>query len=187
MKNPSLKLVILDRDGVVNHDSDKYIKNVDEWQPIPGSLEAIAKLSHAGYKVVICTNQSGIGRGLYDVDTLNAMHDKMYKLLSKHGGHVDAIFFCPHTELDECTCRKPNNGMLKEIMNRFDLGDSLSGIPVVGDSLRDLSAGVSLGANPHLVLTGKGEKTRAAGGLPPYTAIHADLASFVNHLLASSS
>ena len=121
------------------------------------------------------------------MDTLNAMHDKMYKLLSKHGGHVDAIFFCPHTELDECTCRKPNNGMLKEIMNRFDLGDSLSGIPVVGDSLRDLSAGVSLGANPHLVLTGKGEKTRAAGGLPPYTAIHADLASFVNHLLASSS
>ena len=185
MKNPALKLVILDRDGVINQDSDHYIKSVDEWHPIPGSIEAISKLCHAGYKVVVCTNQSGIGRGLYDVDMLNAMHDKFHKLLAKHGGHVDAIFFCPHTDEDECDCRKPKNGMFKEVLKRFDLGENLAGVPVVGDSLRDLAGGVSLGAEPHLVLTGKGEKTRAAGGLPPYTAIHQDLAAFVNHLLIS--
>lgn len=185
MKNPATKLVILDRDGVINLDSDKYIKHPDEWVPIPGSLEAIAKLTHAGYKVVVCTNQSGIGRGLFDVDTLSAMHDKMHKQLAKHGGIIDAIFFCPHTDENRCNCRKPNNGMFLEILKRFDLGDSLAGIPVVGDSLRDLQSGVSLGAEPHLVLTGKGEKTREKGGLPPYTAIHNDLAAFVNHWLAA--
>ena len=182
MKNPQTKMIILDRDGVINQDSDQFIKSVDEWQPIPGSIEAIAKLCHAGYRIVVCTNQSGIGRGLYDVETLTEMHDKMQKLLAKHGGHVDAIFFCPHTNDDSCECRKPKNGMFKEILKRFDL-DTLAGIPVVGDSLRDLLGGVSLGAEPHLVLTGKGEMTRSHGGLPPYTAIHQDLASFAQHLL----
>lgn len=180
------KLVILDRDGVINVDSDQYIKNPDEWIPIPGSIEAISKLNHGGYKVVVCTNQSGIGRGLYDTNTLVEMHDKMQRLLAKHGGHVDAIFFCPHTDEDHCDCRKPKNGMFLEILKRFNLGDSLKGIPIVGDSLRDLIGGVSLGAEPHLVLTGKGEKARTAGGLPPYTAVHNDLAAFVNHWLASN-
>jgi len=183
--NPT-KLVILDRDGVINVDSDHYIKSVDEWQPIPGSLEAISKLNYSGYKVVVCTNQSGIGRGLYDVNTLNEMHDKMQKILAKQGGHIDAIFFCPHTDEDNCNCRKPKNGMFLEILARFHLGDSLQGIPIVGDSLRDLVGGVSLGAEPHLVLTGKGEKARAAGGLPPYTAIHKDLSAFVNHWLSNN-
>jgi D-glycero-D-manno-heptose 1,7-bisphosphate phosphatase len=183
MKTPQTKLIILDRDGVINQDSDQYIKSVDEWQPIPGSIEAIAKLCHAGYRILVCTNQSGIGRGLYDVETLTAMHDKMQKLLAKHGGHIDAIFFCPHTDEDGCECRKPKNGMFKEILKRFNLDDSLAGVPVVGDSLRDLMGGVSLGAEPHLVLTGKGEATRAKGGLPPYTAIHHDLAAFVHHQL----
>lgn len=183
MKPPSRKLVILDRDGVINQDSDAYIKTVDEWIPIPGSLEAIATLHQAGYEVVICTNQSGISRKLFSVDTLNAMHEKMNHLLARLGGEVSAIFYCPHQDEDACTCRKPKNGMYLAISERFELGKSLRGIPVVGDSLRDLIGPVELGADPHLVLTGKGEKTRAKGGLPPYTAIHADLASFVTLFL----
>lgn len=183
MKQFPPKLVILDRDGVINEDSDQYIKTAEEWLPLPGSVEAISRLTHAGYRVVVVTNQSGIGRGLFDVDALNSMHDKLYKLLARHGGNVDAIFFCPHTDEDNCSCRKPKNGLFKEVMNRFDLGESLAGVPVVGDSRRDLEAGCSLGAEPHLVLTGKGIKTRTTGGLPPYTAIHQDLAAFVTHLL----
>ena len=170
------KLVILDRDGVINHDSDHYIKSPDEWQPIPGSLEAIAKLNQAGYHIAVATNQSGIGRGLYDMDTLNAIHMKFHRLLAKVGGHVDAIFFCPHTDADGCRCRKPLPGMIEQISQRY-------GVPIVGDSVRDLVAGVSVGAEPHLVLTGKGEKARASGGLPPYTAIHQDLMAFVNHFI----
>jgi D-glycero-D-manno-heptose 1,7-bisphosphate phosphatase len=183
MKNSSNHLVILDRDGVINQDSDSYIKSPDEWIPIEGSLEAIGKLSQAGYRVVICTNQSGIGRGLYDTDTLNAMHEKMHALLSKVGGEINAIFFCPHTDEDECHCRKPKIGMFEQIAKRFCADHTLNGVPVVGDSLRDLTGPVMLGAEPHLVLTGKGLKTREKGGLPPYTAVHANLAAFVNHFL----
>jgi D-glycero-D-manno-heptose 1,7-bisphosphate phosphatase len=183
MKNSSSQLVILDRDGVINQDSDSYIKSPDEWIPIDGSLEAIGKLTQAGYKVVVCTNQSGISRGLFDTDTLNAMHEKMQHLLSRFGGEINAIFFCPHTDDDECDCRKPKIGMYKEIAKRFDLDNALNGVPVVGDSLRDLIGPVTLGAEPHLVLTGKGLKTREKGGLPPYTAVHTNLAAFVNHFL----
>ena len=176
-----MKLIILDRDGVINFDSDQFIKSPEEWRPIPGSLEAIARLNQAGYRVAVATNQSGIGRGLFDMQTLNAIHDKMHKSLAQVGGRVDAIFFCPHTNEANCECRKPKSGMIEEISARF--GVSLKGVPAVGDSLRDLEAAGRLGAQPYLVLTGKGIKTQAKGGLPEGTLIHPDLASVVSSLL----
>lgn len=176
------KLVILDRDGVINRDSDQFIKSPDEWIALDGSLEAIAELNQAGYQVVVATNQSGIGRGLFEAAALNAMHEKMYKALATCGGRVDAVFFCPHTAADACECRKPKTGMLREIARRFDV--DLTGVPVVGDSLRDLQAGAEVGAVPHLVLTGKGAKTRDAGNLPPGTQIHQDLRAFARALLS---
>jgi len=176
-----MKLIILDRDGVINFDSDQFIKSPEEWKPIPGSLEAIARLNQAGYRVAVATNQSGIGRGLFDMPTLNAIHDKMHKSLAQVGGRVDAIFFCPHTNESNCECRKPKSGMIEEIATRF--GVSLKGVPAVGDSLRDLEAAGRLGAQPYLVLTGKGAKTQAKGGLPEGTLIYPDLASVVSSLL----
>jgi D-glycero-D-manno-heptose 1,7-bisphosphate phosphatase len=176
-----MKLIILDRDGVINFDSDQFIKSPEEWKPIPGSLEAIARLNQAGYRVAVATNQSGIGRGLFDMPTLNAIHDKMHKSLAQVGGRVDAIFFCPHTNDANCECRKPKSGMIEEIAARF--GVSLKGVPAVGDSLRDLEAAGRLGAQPYLVLTGKGTKTQAKGGLPAGTLIYPDLASVVSSLL----
>ncbi|TNC97997.1 MAG: D-glycero-D-manno-heptose 1,7-bisphosphate phosphatase [Gallionellaceae bacterium] len=176
-----MKLIILDRDGVINFDSDQFIKSPEEWKPIPGSLEAIARLNQAGYRVAVATNQSGIGRGLFDMPTLNAIHDKMHKSLAQVGGRVDAIFFCPHTNDANCECRKPKSGMIEEIATRF--GVSLKGVPAVGDSLRDLEAAGRLGAQPYLVLTGKGIKTQAKGGLPEGTLIFPDLASVVSTLL----
>jgi D-glycero-D-manno-heptose 1,7-bisphosphate phosphatase len=169
------KLIILDRDGVINFDSDQFIKNPDEWKPIPGSLEAIARLCQADYRVVVATNQSGIGRGLFDMPTLNAIHDKMHKACAQVGGRIDAVFFCPHTNDADCGCRKPKSGMMEEIATRY--GASLEGVPAVGDSLRDLQAAVRLGAQPYLVLTGKGSKTQAKGGLPESTLIFPDLAA----------
>ncbi|MBL0075519.1 MAG: D-glycero-beta-D-manno-heptose 1,7-bisphosphate 7-phosphatase [Rhodocyclaceae bacterium] len=176
-----MKLVILDRDGVINLDSDQYIKSPEEWKPIPGSLEAIALLNQAGFRVVVCTNQSGIGRGLFDMDTLNAIHDKMIRALAQIGGHVDAIFFCPHTNADECDCRKPKPGMLREIEARFNV--SLTDVPAIGDSLRDLQAAQEVGAKPVLVLTGKGKKTLADPLLPRRTPNFPDLASAVAQIL----
>jgi D-glycero-D-manno-heptose 1,7-bisphosphate phosphatase len=176
-----MKLIILDRDGVINHDSDKFIKSPEEWVPIPGSLEAIARLNQAGYRVVVATNQSGIARGLFNIVTLNAIHQKMHTAAQQAGADIDAVFFCPHAADDNCDCRKPKAGMLQEIAKRFDV--NLKGVPNVGDSLRDLQAGFVVGCTPYLVLTGKGEKTRAKGGLPPGTIIHDDLASVVDHLL----
>jgi len=176
-----MKLIILDRDGVINHDSDQFIKSPDEWKPIPGSLEAIARLNQAGYRVVVATNQSGIGRGLFDMPTLNAIHDKMHKSLAQVGGHIDAIFFCPHANDADCACRKPKSGMIEEIAARY--GVSLIDVPAVGDSLRDLEAAARLGARPYLVLTGKGVKTQEKGGLPEGTLIFPDLASVVAALL----
>ncbi|MDO8349698.1 MAG: D-glycero-beta-D-manno-heptose 1,7-bisphosphate 7-phosphatase [Gallionella sp.] len=170
-----MKLIILDRDGVINLDSDQFIKNPVEWQPIPGSLEAIARLNQADYRVVVATNQSGIGRGLFDMHTLNAIHDKMHKACALVGARIDAVFFCPHTAESRCDCRKPNPGMLEEIAARYNT--SLAGVPVVGDSLRDLQSAAVLGATPYLVLTGKGVKTQAKGGLPEGTLVFADLAA----------
>ena len=152
-----MKLVILDRDGVVNHDSDQYIKSPDEWQPIAGSLEAIARLNRDGYRVVIATNQSGVGRGLFDMQMLNAIHDKMMRAAAQVGARIDAVFFCPHTAADECTCRKPQPGLLREIETRFNA--VMADTPAIGDSLRDIQAALAVGARPYLVLTGKGKKT----------------------------
>jgi D-glycero-D-manno-heptose 1,7-bisphosphate phosphatase len=179
----SRKLVILDRDGVINVDSDAYIKSPDEWIAIPGSLEAIARLNQAGYRIAVATNQSGIGRGLFDTAALNAMHVKMHRLAAAVGGRIDAVFFCPHTAQDHCDCRKPKPGMLKMIAERFEVDPE--GTAVVGDSLRDLQAGAALGFPTHLVRTGKGEKTLAAGGLPEGTQIHDDLRAFALDFLAN--
>ena len=147
-----MKLVILDRDGVINFDSDQYIKSPEEWKPIPGSLDAIARLNQWGYRVVVATNQSGVGRGLFDMDTLNAIHEKMVRLVSQAGGKIDAIFFCPHTNHDECRCRKPLPGMLEEIAQRYNA--DLTDVPVIGDSLRALQSAAAVGAQPILVRTG---------------------------------
>lgn len=175
-----MKLIILDRDGVINQDSDLYIKSVAEWRPIPGSAEAIARLNHAGYRVVVATNQSGISRGLFDTATLNLMHDKMHKLVAQAGGRIDAVFYCPHKNDDHCACRKPAPGMFEEIAKRFRM--SLAGVPAVGDSLRDLVASAALGCQPMVVRTGKGAKTLAAGGMPEGTLIFDDLAAVAEHL-----
>lgn len=177
-----MKLVILDRDGVINFDSDQFIKSPEEWRPIPGSIEAISRLTQWGYRVVVATNQSGIGRGLFDMDTLNAIHDKMSRVVSLAGGRIDAIFFCPHPADSPCDCRKPRPGMLREIATRYNA--DLAGVPAVGDSLRDLQAAVAVGAQPILVLTGKGEKTHAHPDLPRETLVFPDLAAVAAHLAA---
>lgn len=168
-----MKLVILDRDGVINYDSAEFIKKPEEWKPIPGSLEAIARLTQAGYHVVVATNQSGVGRGLLDMATLSAIHDKMHKALAHAGGRIDAVFYCPHAQDANCECRKPKPGLLEDIARRFNV--DLSGVPCIGDSLRDLQAAVHVEAQPILVLTGKGRQTAAAGGLPRGTQTFADL------------
>ncbi len=179
----AVKLVILDRDGVINHDSDQFIKSPDEWRPIPGSLEAIARLNHAGFRVVVATNQSGIGRGLFDMATLNAIHEKLHKALAQVGGRIDAIFFCPHTADAECDCRKPRTGLLQEAARRFNV--DITTVPCIGDSLRDLQAAEAVGAQPMLVLTGKGEKTLREGSFPKNTVIFPDLAFAASALLAT--
>jgi len=177
-----MKLVILDRDGVINLDSAQFIKNPAEWKPIPGSLEAIARLNQSGYKVVVATNQSGVGRGLFDMDTLNSIHEKMHKALFAVGGRIDAVFYCPHPADSDCDCRKPKPGMFKRISET--LNADLNGVPAIGDSLRDLQACVVLGCQPMLVRTGKGEKTSADGGLPAGTLEFADLSAAVDFILA---
>ncbi|MBI3525261.1 MAG: D-glycero-beta-D-manno-heptose 1,7-bisphosphate 7-phosphatase [Betaproteobacteria bacterium] len=175
-----MKLVILDRDGVINLDSDQFIKSPEEWKPIPGSLAAIARLNQQGYRVVVATNQSGIGRGLFGMDTLNAIHDKMLKAAAQVGARIDAVFFCPHTNSDACACRKPKTGMLHEIATRYNT--DLAGVPVVGDSLRDLQSAAAVGAQPMLVMTGKGVKTATDPALPPQTLLFADLAAAAAHI-----
>ena len=177
-----MKLIILDRDGVINFDSDQFIKSPDEWKLIPGSLEAIARLNQWGWRVVVASNQSGVGRGLFGMDTLNAINDKMVRSLAQAGGRLDAIFFCPHSADSTCDCRKPKPGMFVQIGERFNV--DLSGVPVVGDSLRDLQAGVAVGCKPYLVLTGKGGKTQLDPALPEGTVVHADLAAVVAELTA---
>jgi D-glycero-D-manno-heptose 1,7-bisphosphate phosphatase len=176
-----MKLVILDRDGVINHDSDSYIKRPEEWKAITGSLEAIARLTQAGYHVVVATNQSGVGRGLFEMSTLNAIHDKMHRAVSQAGGRIDAVFYCPHAQEANCECRKPKAGLLEEIGRRF--GTSLQGVPFIGDSRRDLDCAVTVGAQPILVLTGKGATTQRDGSLPAGTVVHADLAAAVTSII----
>ena len=177
------KLVILDRDGVINYDSDQYIKSPDEWVAIPGSLEAIARLNDAGYQVAVATNQSGIARGLYPLATLADIHRKFEQQLTAAGGSVAGIFYCPHGPDDHCDCRKPKAGLYRQLQKALNV-DTLSGVPVVGDSLRDLQAGELVGCQLNLVLTGKGGKTQKDGKLPENALIFDDLASFVDNLLA---
>jgi len=179
-----MKLVILDRDGVINHDSPSYIKSPDEWRPIAGSLDAIAWLTQADYHIAVATNQSGVGRGLFEMATLNAIHDKMHRAVAQAGGRIDAIFYCPHPTDAACGCRKPKAGMLEEIGRRFST--KLEGVPCIGDSLRDLQAAATVGGQPILVLTGKGAATKREGGLPPATRVHTDLADAVKSLLEES-
>jgi len=183
VQSRATRLIVLDRDGVINHDSPEFIKSPDEWRPIPGSLEAIARLNHAGYRVVVATNQSGVGRGLLDFSTLAAIHDKMHRALTHVGGRVDAIFYCPHTDDSRCECRKPKAGMLREIGVRFNV--DMSGVACVGDGLRDLQAAEAVGAQPMLVLTGKGEKTLRDGGFPKNTVVFPDLAFVASAMLAA--
>jgi D-glycero-D-manno-heptose 1,7-bisphosphate phosphatase len=175
-----MKLVILDRDGTINQDSDQYIKSPLEWKPVPGSLEAIARLTQGGWRCVVATNQSGLSRGLFDMATLNAIHAEMHRAVNQAGGRIDGIFFCPHAADANCECRKPKAGLLREIGARLDV--ELKGVPMVGDALRDLQAAASVGAKPYLVLTGKGRKTREAGGLPEGTEVAADLAAIAAKL-----
>lgn len=174
-----MRLVVLDRDGVINEDSPDYIKSPAEWQPIPGSLAAIAKLTRAGIKVVVVTNQSGLARGLFDHATLQAIHTKMNAAVRAAGGRLSGLYFCPHGPDEDCPCRKPRAGMLRDVMR--DLGCSMSGVPVIGDSARDLAAAAEVGARPILVLTGKGRETLAQLRAP--VECYPDLAQAVESLL----
>jgi D-glycero-D-manno-heptose 1,7-bisphosphate phosphatase len=183
----AMKLVVLDRDGTLNEDRDDFIKSADEWVPLPGALEAVAQLNHAGWHVVLATNQSGLGRGLFDMATMNAVQAKLNQLLTRLGGRIDAVFFCPHVPDDGCDCRKPLPGLFRQIGERF--GVDMKGVPVVGDSLRDLQAGAAVGCEPHLVRTGKSarlsdDEVQALAAQVPGTVVHADLAAFAAHWLA---
>ena len=175
-----MKLVILDRDGTINEDSESHIKSIAEWRPIEGSLEAIARLTQAGYRVVVATNQSGIARGLFDTATLIAIHDRLQHEAALAGGRIDAFFFCPHAADSACDCRKPKPGMLLEVARRFNV--SLADVCMVGDAQRDVDAAAAAGARPVLVLTGKGKKTQQEGKLPQGTEVYPNLAAFAQHL-----
>ena len=168
-----MKCVILDRDGVLNFDSDQFIKSPEEWRPIPGSLEAVARLNQAGFRVVVASNQSGVGRGLFDMQTLNAIHAKMHKLAYQAGGRIDAVFFCPHSADAKCNCRKPKTGLFQEIASRMHI--DLKGVYAVGDALRDIQAAQSVGAKPMLVRTGKGMRTLEGGQLPEDVPVYDNL------------
>ncbi len=175
-----LKLLILDRDGVINYDSDAYIKSVEELVPLPGSIEAIAQLSKAGWTVAIATNQSGIARGYYDIATLDAMHARLRTLVAEQGGEVGLVVYCPHGPDEGCDCRKPKPGMLKIISEHYKV--PLAGIWFVGDSLGDLEAAKAVDSQPVLVKTGKGDKTQAKN-LPVGTLIFDDLAAVAAELI----
>jgi D-glycero-D-manno-heptose 1,7-bisphosphate phosphatase len=184
--NPVPKLVILGRDGILNIFREDHVKDPDEWQPIAGALEAVARLNHEGWHAVVATNQSGIGRGLLDMASVNAVHARMMQRLQAVGGRLDAVFFCPHAPEDQCECRKPLPGMMHDISERY--GIELASVPMVCDTLRDLMAARAAGCQPHLVCSG-----RAAGLDPaqlanmlaqvPGAMAHADLSAFTDHLL----
>lgn len=176
-----MKLIIIDRDGVINYDSDEYIKSEAEWNPIPGSLEAIGKLTHEGYHIVVVSNQSGLARGKFTLDNLNHIHQKMHSHISQFGGKIEAIFFCPHGPDDNCKCRKPKPGLFEEISKRLHI--SLNGVTVVGDKLSDIEAALAVNANPVLVKTGYGQKYIDSGEVPANIPVYDDLAAAVNALL----
>ncbi len=176
-----MPFIILDRDGVINYDSSGFIKSEDEWLPIPGSLEAISRLSQNGYRVIIVSNQSGIARRKFSIDDLNAIHQKMIMHLTQYGGSIEAIFFCPHGPRQGCDCRKPKPGMLFDIASRLHI--SLRDVYFVGDSQRDIDTAVAAGAKPVLVKTGNGAALHAAGTLSKNIPVYADLSEFAGHLI----
>lgn len=176
------KLVILDRDGVINEDRDDFVKSVDEWVALPGSMDAIAFLNQADYQVVVATNQSGIGRGYFTIHDLNQMHAKMHRLVQQAGGQIEGVWFCPHTAADKCNCRKPLPGLIEDILHRY-LNTDADELYMVGDSLRDLQAIESVGGQPVLVLTGKGKKTLQDPNLPEDTVVYNDLLEFAQAML----
>ena len=178
-------MVLLDRDGVINEDSDNYIRSADEWHAIPGSIEAIARLSRAGFQVAVCTNQSGLGRGYFQADDLSAMHSKMCSLVEEAGGRIAGIYFCPHLPQDNCDCRKPLPGLIDQASAA--LAESPEGAPFVGDSLKDLQAAQARGCQPVLVKTGKGQTTLGQLQQQPSlagTTVFETLADFVDSFLA---
>ncbi|MDO9132581.1 MAG: D-glycero-beta-D-manno-heptose 1,7-bisphosphate 7-phosphatase [Hydrogenophaga sp.] len=190
-----MKLLILDRDGTLNRSRDDYVASPDEWEALPGALEAVARLNQGGWRVVLATNQSGIGRGLFDMASLNAIHTKMHRQLAAAGARVDAVFFCPHAPDEACSCRKPLPGLFTQIGERF--GVSLASVPAAGNALRHVKAATAAGCPAHLLLTGQSEhlRGRVGGGsradlaalvpdLPPGTHIHDDLGAFADWLLA---
>ena len=181
MKN-NKPIILLDRDGVINQDSDQYVKSLDEWQPISGSIKAIAALSKAGFQVFVVTNQSGIARGYYDIATLDAMHNKMNELVQKEGGEISGIRYCPHGPNDNCQCRKPKPGMIESIERELGINFQTTPAIMVGDSKRDLDAGYARGCSAALVLTGKGRETQYKQFDFPFK-VYTDLAAFALALL----
>lgn len=177
------KVVVLDRDGVINEDRANYVTSLEEFSFIPGSLEAMVTLSQNGWRIFIMTNQAGIGKGVVSMANLTAIHQHIYTSVQQKGGQVEAILFCPHTDADACECRKPKPGMLLQLQNRLGLA-SLQGVILVGDSLRDLQAAQAAGCQMHLVRTGHGEETLLQEGVPVATMVHRDLAAFAAHLLS---
>jgi D-glycero-D-manno-heptose 1,7-bisphosphate phosphatase len=185
-----MNLVILDRDGTINEDRDDFVKSAEEWRPLPGALDAIARLNQAGWHTVVATNQSGLGRGLFDMSTLNAMHSKMNQMVVRHGGRIDAVFFCPHAPTDSCICRKPLPGLYELIGKRFNV--EMNTIRVVGDSLRDIQAAHAAGCEAHLVRTGKSAalSDEQIGDLlaqVPGAQVHAHLSAFAEHMLQTQA
>lgn len=184
------RLIILDRDGIINVQLDGgFVRSPDEWQPIPGALESIARLNHAGWHVVVASNQSGIGRGMIDMSTLNLVHQRMHSALATVGGRIDAVFFCPHAPEDKCECRKPKTGLFTQIKERYKL-PSLQGVPSLGDSLRDMLASAEAGCEPHLILTGNAERYRSEAldlAFPSGTRCHLNLGAFAGHWLDQHS
>ncbi|MBI5255063.1 MAG: D-glycero-beta-D-manno-heptose 1,7-bisphosphate 7-phosphatase [Burkholderiales bacterium] len=183
---PVVKLVILGRDGILNVYRDDHVKAASEWEPVPGALEAVARLNHAGWHTVVATNQSGIGRGMIDMASVNAVHAHMNRKLMAVGGRIDAVFFCPHTPEDQCDCRKPQPGLMKDIAKRY--GIDLRLVPMVADTLRDLEAARAAGCEPHLVRSGRAAalddtQLQQLVHHVPGTVVHDDLAAFADFLL----
>ncbi|MBT8130986.1 MAG: D-glycero-beta-D-manno-heptose 1,7-bisphosphate 7-phosphatase [Gammaproteobacteria bacterium] len=176
------KLVVLDRDGTINRDSDEFIKNVSEWEPLPGSIEAIASLCQAGWTVVVASNQSGLGRGLFSIVDLHDIHATLQNQVEALGGHIAGFYYCPHTPDEQCRCRKPRPGLLEDISHRFNV--DLRNVPIIGDSFRDLQAASAIGARPVLVLTGNGEKTLQEHFADKPTEVYDNLADAAAALIA---
>lgn len=183
-----MRLVILDQEGTINEEVDGVVDSPDAWKPLPGAIDAIARINHAGWHVVIASNQPGLGRGLIEVDSLNVIQSRMLRLMSASGARADAFFYCPHTPDESCHCRKPEPGLFEQIGERF--GIELSGVPAVGDTMDDLLAATAAGCMPHLVLTGAGQACLDAAklsGLPAGTRVHKDLAAFAEFLMAQTT